>query len=386
MLSSALLHTSPNEWHLASAGGFLPNTRENYPMVLNTPRRALLTAGLLSVVLLAGCPNSSNKGGSTASSLTVNGAGATFPYPIYSKWFQAYHAEHPDVAFNYQAVGSGAGIAQYKAGTVDFGASDVPLKDSEIASLPQKTLHIPTVAGAVVLAYNVKGIGPGLKLSGDVIADIFLGNVKSWNDARIVAQNKGLTLPAEAITVAHRSDGSGTTNIFSTYLSSVSQDWKTTVGSGKSVNWPVGVGGSGNPGVAGLVQKSDGAIGYVELAYAVQNNLNYGPVRNRAGKYIDASIDSTTEAANSAVGSMKNDVRVSIVNGSAPGAYPIAGFTYLLVPVTPKDPAKGKALVDFLKWAIGPGQQMTGPLLYAPLPAAVVKINESAIDSIKTGS
>jgi phosphate transport system substrate-binding protein len=321
--------------------------------------------------------------GGPAYAQTINGAGATFPNPIYSKWFQAYSQAHPNVKFNYQAVGSGAGIAQYKAGTVFFGASDAPLSDAEYASMSQPTLHIPTVAGAVVLAYNVKGIGPGLRLSGDVIADIYLGKIKSWNDPLIQKQNPNITLPAENITVAHRSDGSGTSYIFTNYLAAVSPEWKSKVGAGKSVSWPAGLGGNGNSGVAGLVKSSSGGIGYVELAYAVQNKLAYGPVRNKAGNYVLASTATTTAAANSAVGAMQRDVRVVIVNSAGANAYPISGFTYLLVPRAPKDTAMGRALADFLKWAMGPGQQMADGLLYAPLPAAVVQLNERAIGTIK---
>jgi phosphate transport system substrate-binding protein len=336
-----------------------------------TCRRA--ARGLAAALALAG----------PAGAQTINGAGATFPYPIYSKWFQAYSRAHPGVKFNYQAVGSGAGIAQYKAGTVFFGASDAPLSDAESASMPQPTLHIPTVAGAVVLAYNIKGVGPGLRLSGDVIADVYLGKIKSWNDPRIQKQNPNITLPAENIAVAHRSDGSGTSYIFTNYLSAVSGEWKSRVGAGKSVSWPAGLGGNGNAGVAGLVKSSAGGIGYVELAYAVQNRLAYGPVRNKSGNYVLASAATTTAAANSAAAAMQRDVRVSIVNAAGANAYPIAGFTYLLAPRAPKDSNLGRVLVDFLKWAMGPGQQMAGDLLYAPLPPAVVQINERALGTIR---
>jgi len=314
---------------------------------------------------------------------TINGAGATFPGPIYSKWFQAYTAAHPNVRFNYQPVGSGAGIAQYKAGTVFFGATDAPVPDSDLATM-QPTLHIPTVAGAVVLAYNIKGIGAGLKLSGDVIADIYLGHITTWNDPRIQKENPNLNLPAEAISVVHRSDGSGTSFIFTSYLASVSSEWKNKVGSGKSVSWPNGLGGSGNAGVAGLVKSSSGGIGYVELAYAVQNKLNYGPVKNKAGNFVLASTASTTAAASMAVKELKKDVRVTIVNEPGANSYPISGFTYLLVPKSPKDTATSAALVDFLTWTMGPGQGMADSLLYAPLPAEAVSINSAAIKSIKT--
>lgn len=345
----------------------------------------MLAAAAAVATIIAGCGGNKGTGQGASSGLTINGAGATFPYPIYTKWFQAYQAQNPGVMFNYQAVGSGAGIAQYRAGTVDFAGTDVPLTDADIAASPQPTLHIPTVAGAVVLAYNIKGVSAGLKLSGDVIADIYLGKVKAWNDPRIVAQNAGVTLPATAITVAHRSDGSGTTNIFTTYLCDVSAEWKAKVGSGKSVSWPVGLGGSGNPAVAGLIKNADGVIGYVELAYAKQNGLNYGPVRNRAGQYVEATADSTTAAATGLAAEVQKDVRTSIANAPGPKAYPICGLTYLLIPAQPKDAAKGKALVGFLNWAMGPGQEMAPSLLYAPLPPALVEINKKAISRIKVG-
>lgn len=346
----------------------------------------LIPAAALGLAL-TGCGGNGGKTdtGGTSAGVTVNGAGATFPYPLYTKWFQAYQQANAGVAFNYQAVGSGAGIAQYQAGTVDFAGTDVALTDEEIAKTPQPTLHIPTVAGAVVLAYNVPEAGADLKLSGDVIADIFLGKIKTWNDARITAENPGVSLPATAISVAHRSDGSGTTNIFTSYLSAVSPAWKETVGTGKSVSWPVGLGGSGNPGVAGLIKNSRGAIGYVELAYAEQNGLHYATVRNASGQFVKASTESTTAAAESFVTEMQKDVRTPIVNAPGKDAYPICGFTYLLVPEKPKDAAKGKALVGFLNWAMGPGQDMASGLLYAPLPPPVVAVNKKAIEQITVG-
>lgn len=313
----------------------------------------------------------------------LKGAGSTFVAPIAQKWFFEYNKTHRNVSFDYQPVGSGGGIAQYKAGTVDFGATDAPLTNAELASIPWPTLHIPVVAGAEVLAYNVPGVGPGLKLSGDVIADIYLGKIRAWNDRRIAAQNPGIRLPATPITVVHRSDGSGTTYIFTNYLSSVSREWATRVGTGKSVSWPTGLGGNGNSGVAGLVKHSSGGIGYVELAYAVRTGLTFGPVRNRSGRYVQATIASTAEAANAAVARMAKDVRVSIVDGTGPNTYPIAGFTYLLVSRTPRDVAKARALVEFLKWAMGPGRPMAEQLLYAPLPPSVVKLNLRALAAIR---
>ena len=319
-----------------------------------------------------------------ANAVTINGAGATFPNPIYSKWIQTYNQAHPDVQINYQSVGSGAGIAQYKAGTVDFGASDAAVSDANLATFPQATMHVPTVAGAVVLAYHIQGIGPGLKLTGDVIADIFLGKITTWNDARIQGLNPAITLPASAIATAHRADGSGTTNIFTTYLSAVSPDWKAKIGAGTAVDWPVGAGGKGNPGVAELVAQTEGGIGYVELAYAVENHLAYGPVKNARGSFVLASPASTTAAIAASAKSLAQDVRFFIGNSNGRNAYPICGFTYLLVPKEIKDADKREALVSFLKWAVcGPGQEMVESLLYAPLPPAVAKVDAEEIASIK---
>ncbi len=337
----------------------------------------LSRAALAALAVVAGAA-------SPAAAQTINGAGATFPDPIYRKWFQEFHTANPNVSFNYQAVGSGAGIAQYKAGTVDFGATDAPMPDADQAGM-RPALHIPTVAGAVVLAYNVPGVGPGLRLSGDLIAGIYLKQITTWNDPRIAKENPSLKLPATPITVVHRADGSGTTYIFTSYLSAVSGEWKGRVGSGKSVSWPVGIGGNGNQGVAGLIRNSPGGIGYVELAYAVKGNLAYGPVRNRSGNYVLASTASTTAAANAAAGRMAKDVRVAIVDGPGTNTYPIAGFTYLLIPKNPGDAAKGKAMVDFLKWAMGPGQKMADDLLYAPLPPAVIALNERALSQVRAG-
>jgi phosphate transport system substrate-binding protein len=345
--------------------------------MFKTLKKSVLIGGALGVGLLAANT-------ATARASTINGAGATFPYPIYSKWFQAYSGVNSSTTFNYQPVGSGAGYSQYKAGTVFFGATDAPLSNAELAAVPG-TAHIPTVAGAIVLAYNVPGIGPGLRLSGDVIADIYLGKIKNWNDPRIQKLNPSLSLPARNITVAHRADGSGTTYIFTHYLAAISPAWKSKVGAGKSVSWPVGLGGNGNPGVAGLVKSSPGTIGYVELAYAVQNRLNYGPVRNRAGNFVLANTASTQEAANQGAARMAKDVRVSVVNGGGVNTYPIVGFTYLLVPKTSKDAARSREMVSFLRWAMGPGQGMAESLLYAPLPKSVVQINERAIAGIRAG-
>jgi len=315
---------------------------------------------------------------------TLTGAGATFPYPIYSKWFDAYE-KSAGARINYQSIGSGAGIQQLKVKTVDFGASDAPLSNEEMKSMPGAVIHIPTVAGAVVLTYNVRGIGKGLRLTPEIVSNIFLGNIRRWNDPAIKRVNPRLSLPGQPVYVVHRSDGSGTSFIFTNYLSAVSGQWKTSVGSGKSVAWPTGIGGKGNEGVAGLVKQTPGAIGYVELAYAVQNKLPYAQVRNRAGQFIEPTIQSTTAAANAASAAIKKDIRALIVNSSGKNAYPIAGFTYILLYKNQSDPGEAKALARFLRWAIHDGQKMAKPLLYAPLPAGVVSMNEAALKSVRAG-
>lgn len=312
---------------------------------------------------------------------TLNGAGATFPYPMYSKWFNEYHKQNPDVQINYQSIGSGGGIRQVLAGTVDFGASDGPMTDEQLAQFKGKLLHIPTVLGAVVPAYNVPGVGGDLKFTGEVLANIFLGKITSWNDSAIAKLNPGVNLPGQPIVVVHRSDGSGTTFIFTDYLSSVSPDWKGSVGKGTSVKWPVGLGGKGNEGVAGMVRQMPGAIGYVELIYAAQNNIPFGVVKNKAGNFVKASLDTTTEAAGSA--KMPPDYRVSIVNAPGKDAYPIASFTWLLIPQQSKDPNKGKILNSFLNWMLDQGQQMTTQLTYAPLPKNVAEMVRTTVKSVR---
>ncbi|MCL5104853.1 MAG: phosphate ABC transporter substrate-binding protein PstS [Armatimonadetes bacterium] len=311
------------------------------------------------------------------------GVGATFPYPIYSKWFDAYH-KMTGTAINYQSLGSGAGIQQLKARTADFGASDAPLSNDDLKTMPARVAHIPTVAGSVVLTYNIEGIGNGLRLTPEILSGIYLGKITKWNDRAITAANPKLRFPKQPIVVVHRSDGSGTSYIFTNYLSAVNKEWKSTVGAGKSVSWPAGIGGKGNEGVTALVKQTPGAIGYVELAYTVQNHLPAAIMRNQAGHYIKASIDSTVAAAAGAVAAMKKDVRTVIVNSSGKNAYPIAGFTYILVYTNQDDPAKAKALCNFLDWAIHDGQKMAKSLLYAPLPAKMVRINEAALKSIRS--
>lgn len=302
---------------------------------------------------------------------TLSGAGATFPYPLYTKWFDAYQ-KATGVQINYQSIGSGGGISQLRNKTVDFGASDAPLSNSDLTTMPGKVVQIPTVAGAVAVVVN--GAPQGVKLSGPVLADIFVGKINRWNDPQITALNPGVTLPGKAITVAHRSDGSGTTNIFTTYLAAVSPSWKSTIGAGKSVDWPVGLGGKGNDGVAAIVKQTPGSIGYVELAYASQNKMKYAALRNKSGKFVLPSVASATAAAQGASKLTARDVRSAIVNQGG-NAYPISGYTFILFYKDSASTPKGKALVSFLKWALGPGQKYAAPLLYAPLPRGVVTNN-----------
>ncbi len=297
--------------------------------------------------------------------MTINGAGATFPYPIYSKWFDEYARIDPSVRFNYQSIGSGGGQKQILAQTVDFGASDGPMSDENLAKAPGKLLHIPTVAGAVVITYNLPG-SPTLKVDGETIADIFHGKIKKWNDPKIVALNSGTSLPDQEIVVVHRSDGSGTTYIFTDYLSKVSSEWKSKVGNNTSVNWPTGLGGKGNEGVAGQVKQTPGSLGYVELIYAIQNKMPYATVKNSAGEFVKPTLDSVTAALTTA--NIPDDFRFSMTNAPGKDAYPIAGATWLLVYEQQTDAAKGKKLVEFLKWADTKGEQMARDLDYAPLP------------------
>lgn len=312
---------------------------------------------------------------------TINGAGATFPNPMYSKWFSEYHKQHPDVQFNYQPIGSGGGIRQVLAGTVDFGASDGPMTDDQLSQYKGKLLHIPTVLGAVVPAYNIPGVNAELKFTPDVLADIFLGKITTWNDPRIAKINPGVNFPNQNIITLHRSDGSGTTYIFTDYLSKVSNEWRDSSGKGTSVKWPGGLGGKGNEGVAGQIRTVPGSIGYIELIYAVQNKIPYGVVRNSAGTFVKASLESVTAAAAS-VKSMPADFRVSITNAPGKDAYPISSFTWLLVPEVSKDANKGRLLNNFLNWMVTDGQGMTGQLTYAPLPAAVVEKVKAAIKNV----
>lgn len=309
---------------------------------------------------------------------TLNGAGATFPYPIYSKWFSEYHKAHPDIEINYQSIGSGGGIRQVLAGTVDFGASDGPMSDEQLSQAKGfQIMHIPTVLGAVVPAYNVPGVSGDLKFTPEALAGIFLGKVTKWNDPALAKANPGVNLPAQDIVVIHRSDGSGTSFIFTDYLSKISPEWASSVGKNTSVKWPVGLGGKGNEGVAGMIRQMQGGIGYIELIYAVQNNIPYGVVKNASGNFVKASLDSVTAAAASAK-SMPPDFRVSITNAPGKDAYPISSFTWLLIPVPSKDANKGKILADFLTWMLDQGEGMTSQLTYAPLPENVAtKVREA---------
>lgn len=313
---------------------------------------------------------------------TLNGAGATFPNPMYSKWFSEYHKLHSDVQVNYQSIGSGGGIRQVTAGTVDFGASDMPMTDKQLQEAKTKILNIPTVLGAVVPAYNVPGVSGEVKFTPAALAGIFLGKISKWNDKEITSANPGVNLPDKEIIVVHRSDGSGTSFIWTDYLSKISSDWKSQVGSDTSVKWPVGMGGKGNEGVAGFVRQLPGSIGYVELIYAIQNKIPYGSVRNSAGTFIKATLESVTAAAASAP-KMPADFRVSITNAPGKDAYPISSFTWLLIPAQSKDPAKGKILDDFLNWMVTDGQTMTKELSYAPLPDSVVAKVKEAVKQIK---
>ncbi len=312
---------------------------------------------------------------------TLNGAGATFPYPMYSKWFSEYNKLHSDVQINYQSIGSGGGIRQVLNGTVDFGASDGPMSDEQLAQSKTKILHIPTVMGAVVPAYNIPGVSGEVKFTPEALAGIFLNKIQNWNDPAITKVNPGVNFPNLPIIVIYRSDGSGTTFIFTDYLSKISSDWNNTVGKGTSVKWQVGMGGKGNEGVAGQIRQLTGSIGYVELIYAVQNNISYGSVRNAAGNFVKATLDGVTEAAASAP-KMPADFRVSITNAPGKTAYPISSFTWLLIPAQAKDPKKGKIIADFLDWMVTDGQKMTGQLSYAPLPASVVEKVKAAIKQV----
>jgi len=356
----------------------------------------LAAAGLASTAACAGSDTkaasdssaaSSAPSASTSARVDLTGAGATFPYPIYSKWISDYSAK-TGVKINYQAIGSGGGIRQLQEGTVDFGASDAPMTDEELAKAKGPVLHIPTVLGAVVLTYNVPGLTQPLNLSGDVIADIFLGKITKWNDSRLASLNPGVKLPARDLLVVHRSEGSGTTYIFSDYLTAISPAWAAGPGKGKELKWPVGLGGRGNDGVSGQVKQTPGTIGYVELAYANQNKLAVAKVKNAAGQFVAPTIASITAAAAGAAEKLPptTDYRVSIVNAPGAAAYPISSFTWLLVYQRQTDATKSKKLVDFMKWALTEGEGSAATLDYAPLPASLGAQLLDRVASIQVGT
>ena len=337
---------------------------------------ALLAVLVLGVILCA-----------AQNALLINGAGATFPYPIYSKWFDVYHSKNPNIQFNYQSVGSGAGIKQVTEGTVDFGATDGPMNDEQMKAFQDKRktsiLHFPTVLGAAVPTYNVPGVSSSLNFTPEALAGIFLGKITKWNDPAIAGPNKGVSLPANDIVVVHRSDGSGTTYIWTDFLSKVSDEWKSKVSRATSVNWPVGLGGKGNEGVTGLIKQTPNSIGYVELIYAVQNNVTYGAVKNSAGAFVKADLVSVSAAAAGAAKDMPDDFRVSITNAPGKTAYPIASFTWLLIPAKIDDAGKRDAIKGFLKWMVSEGQGYAESLSYAKLPKEVAQKVEKAINNVQ---
>jgi phosphate transport system substrate-binding protein len=351
--------------------------------------RATLALSIVScLIFAAGCSGErggAGVGGASGGTVRLQGAGATFPNPLYQKWLSEYGKAHADIKIDYQSIGSGGGIKQIKEQTVDFGASDSPMKDEDLKSAPGELLHIPTVLGAVVITYNLQGIAQPLHFSSDVIADIFLGKLKRWDDERIKADNPGVNLPASDITVVHRSDGSGTSAVFTDYLSKVSPEWKERVGAGTSPSWPTGQGGKGNEGVTGVIKNQPNTIGYVELAYATQNKLPAALVKNASGAFVEPSLDAVTAAAAETLASTPEDLRVSITNAGGASAYPISSYTYILAYKDQKDAAKGRALVDFLWWAIHDGEGFAKDLQYAPLPADMVKRAESKINLITSG-
>ena len=350
-----------------------------------------LFAALALLALCSACgggssaPVSTNNAAPAASGgkTQMNGAGATFPNPIYSKWFSEYNKLHPGVRINYQSLGSGAGIRQLTSRTVFFGASDQPMKDEQLQAAPGRILHFPTVLGAVVPVYNLPAVSQQLKFTGPLIADIVLGKVKKWNDPAIAKQNPGVKLPSSDITFVHRSEGSGTTFIFADYLSKVSPEFKSTVGVDSALKWPVGVGGKGNEGVSGLVQQTPGSLGYVELVYALQNKIAVGAVQNSSGAFVVPSVASVTAAAAGAVSNMPADFRVSITNAPGADAYPIASFTWILLYEDPSDKGQASVMKDFMRWALTEGQKMAPELGYASLPQQVIDLELKALEQLK---
>jgi phosphate transport system substrate-binding protein len=356
-------------------------------MTLKHINRQIVAVFLLAAfMLMAACSGERNGAGSGASGgpVSLTGAGATFPNPLYQKWISEYGKLHPNAKIDYNSQGSGAGIQGIQKQTVDFGASDAPMSDADLKAAPGEILHIPTVLGAVVLTYNLQGVAKPLRFSPETIADIFLGKIKKWDDAKIKADNPGVSLPNADVTVVHRSDGSGTTAVFTDYLSKVSPEWKEKVGTDKSPKWPegVGMGQKGNEGVTGTIKNTPNTVGYVELAYAAQNKLPVAVIKNKAGNFVEPTLDSVTAAAAEAVPTTPEDLRVSITDAAGADAYPISSYTYILVYKEQKDETKGKVLVDFLWWGIHDGQKYAKELLYAPLPSAIVTRAEAKIDSI----
>ncbi|HEX8636108.1 MAG TPA: phosphate ABC transporter substrate-binding protein PstS [Pyrinomonadaceae bacterium] len=363
-----------------------PATRRN----LNNSR--VTFAALLAVALAFASACSGERADSTTTTpgasgetIRLQGAGATFPNPLYQKWLSEYGKVNSRARIDYQSIGSGGGIQQIQSQTVDFGASDAPMSDEDLKKAPGEILHIPTVLGAVVITYNLQGVAEPLRFSPDVIADIFLGRIKKWNDPRIAADNPGAQLPATDISVVHRSDGSGTTAVFTDYLAKVSPEWKTKPGAGKSVDWPVGIGGKGNEGVSGQIKQTPNTIGYVELAYAVQTKLPVALIKNKSGNFVTPSLDAVTAAAAESLAATPADLRVSITDAAGANAYPISSYTYILVYKEQKDAAKGKAVVDFLWWSIHDGERFAKDLQYAPLPAEIVEKASAKLNSITSG-
>ena len=344
---------------------------------------ALLLISSFFLLALACSPNAGPAGSNGP--ISLQGAGATFPNPLYQKWVSEYDKAHPNTKIDYQSIGSGGGIKQIQAQTVDFGASDAPMSDADLKAAPGELLHIPTVLGAVVVTYNLAGVAQPLHLSPEVVADIFLGKIKKWDDARIKQDNSGVSLPAADITVVYRAEASGTSFVFTDYFSKVSPEWKEKVGADKSPKWPGGQGGKGNEGVTGQIKNQPNTIGYVELAYAVQNKMPSALIKNASGKFVEPSIDAVTAAAASASTATPDDLRVSITNSPGENAYPISSYTYILAYKDQKNADKGKALVDFLWWGIHDGEQFAKELQYAPLPAEIVKRAEAKINSITSG-
>ncbi len=350
-----------------------------------------LTAILVAIALSVACGGGnsgpvrppSEGSAPTSGTVQINGAGATFPYPVYSKWFSEYNKLHSNVQINYQSIGSGGGIRQLVERTVFFGASDQPMSDEMLSKAPGAILHFPTVLGAVVPVYNIEGLSTQIKFTGPILADIFLGKITKWNEPALMKINPGVSLPSSAITVAHRSDGSGTTFVWADYLSKISPEWKQKVGANSSLNWPVGVGGKGNEGVAGLVTQSPGSLGYVELVYALQNKISYGAVQNQAGEFVNPEIKSVTAAAAGAMATMPKDFRVSITNSPGQGAYPISSFTWILLYENPENKEHAGVINDFMKWSLSDGQPMAETLGYARLPEALVTMELEQLNPVK---